>query len=119
MKSEMNLELQPIDQPVFTPPFPHGRAVLSFAWPLRGANGAMASPKEETSWGDAKGLALEAMPSCKEYQFVHFGAGKITSQGNPPWFFLWGFHPLAGIPPNWCQVGPGRWPTTPKMSAEV
>jgi len=29
-----------------------------------GANGAMASPKEE-SWGDAKG-ALEAMPSCKD-----------------------------------------------------
>ena len=89
-QKSMNLEPQPIDQPVFTPPFQHGRAVLSFAWPLRGANGAMASPKEETSWGDAKGLALEAMPSCKEYQFVQF-AGKITSQGSPPWFFLWGF----------------------------
>ena len=41
-----------------------------------GANGAMASPKEE-SWGDAKG-ALEAMPSCKECQY------QLGGENNPP-----------------------------------
>lgn len=47
---------------------PHGRAVRCAQGVAGlGANGAMASPKEE-SWGDAKG-ALEAMPSCKECQY--------------------------------------------------
>jgi len=41
----------------------------------------MASPKEEISWGDAKG-ALEAMPSCKDDEKLAYRRLKLLGQGS-------------------------------------